>query len=82
MIIPMYVHVIKVRYSLTKTLKKLACELHAALHEPKNILCASVSAQEGDDISTALESKHTCYKLVTSLSTCPHNVNTLDMCHT
>ena len=32
--------------------KKLACALHAALHEPKNIRCVSASAREGDDVST------------------------------
>ena len=28
-----------------------------------------------------VESKHTCYKVVMSLSTQSHNVNALDMCH-
>ena len=37
---------------LNLNFKKLACELHAALHEPKNICCVSVSAREGDDVST------------------------------
>ena len=60
-------------------LKKLACELHAALHDPKNIRCVSVSAQEGPPL---VESKQTCYKLVTSLSTRARNVNALDTCHT
>ena len=41
-----------IRYSSIKTLKKLACALHVALHEPKNIRCVSASAQEGDDVST------------------------------
>ena len=31
---------------------------------------------------TLVASKHTCYKLVASLSTRAHNVNALDMCHT
>ena len=35
-----------------KLLKKLVCELQAALHEPKNICCVSASAREGDDVST------------------------------
>ena len=62
--------------------KKLACELHAALYEPKNICCVSASAQEGDDISTTRgEYKHTRYKLVMSLSTRAHNMNALDTCH-
>ena len=32
--------------------KKLTCELHVALHEPKNIRCVSASTREGDDVST------------------------------
>ena len=37
---------------LDLNLKKLTCELHAALHEPKNIRCMPASAQDGDDVST------------------------------
>ena len=40
---------------LDLNLKKLTCELHAALHEPKNTHCVSASAQEGDDVSTTCE---------------------------
>ena len=32
--------------------KKLVCELQVALNEPNNIRCLSVSAREGDDVST------------------------------
>ena len=37
---------------LDLNLKKLACELHAALHELKNIRCMSASAWEADDVPT------------------------------
>ena len=37
---------------LDLNLKKLECELHAALHKPKNIRCVSVSTREADDVPT------------------------------
>ena len=47
-----YMHVVMHTVQLDLNFKKLACALHAALHEPKNIRCMSGSAREGDEDST------------------------------
>ena len=69
---------------LDLNLKKLVCELHAARHYMSlKILIACLRALGKVMTSPPLvESKHTCYKLVTSLSSRARNVNALDTYHT
>ena len=62
--------------------KKLACALQAALHEPKKFVVCLRALGKVMTSPPLVASKHTCYKLVTSLSTRARNVIALDTCHT